>query len=102
MAFAPIARQASPACTPCANCPSRQSAARAFACLVGQITTILSRIPPQSRGTFRPIVTTREAGMRWTRLVRETNASDADGEVVWSWPPDAEAKLAKTLDASRR
>ena len=25
---------------------------------------------------------------------RETNAAFADGEIVWSWPPDAEAKLA--------
>jgi hypothetical protein len=36
--------------------------------------------------------------MRWMRqhqaLLRKTNDSDADGEVVWSWPPDAEAKFA--------
>jgi hypothetical protein len=24
---------------------------------------------------------------------RETNEAPADGEGVWSWPPDAEAKL---------
>ena len=33
--------------------------------------------------------------MRWTRRSRQTNVILADGEVVWSWPPDAEAKLAR-------
>jgi len=84
----PIAHKTSPhtpAYTPCANCPSCQSAAGLHACGVGQITTILSRIPPRWRGTFRPIVTTRGAGMRWTRMARQTNVADADGEIVWSW-----------------
>src|SRR5262247_4177572 len=31
----------------------------------------------------------------------ETNDAEADGEVVWSWPPDAEAKLRKMI-ARRR
>jgi hypothetical protein len=26
---------------------------------------------------------------------RQTNDTVADGEVVWSWPPDAEAKWAE-------
>jgi hypothetical protein len=26
-------------------------------------------------------------------LVSQTSEADADGEIVWSWPPDAEAKL---------
>jgi hypothetical protein len=26
-----------------------------------------------------------------------TNGADADGEIVWSWPPDAEAKSAATI-----
>ena len=43
----------------------------------------------------RAIVTTREAEMRWTRLVRKTNAAGADGEVVWSWRPDAGVKRAE-------
>jgi len=30
----------------------------------------------------------------------QTNNSDADGQAVWSWHPDADAKLATTL--SRR
>ena len=39
------------------------------------------------------IVTKREAGMRWTCWCRPTSDADTDGEVVWSWPPDAEAKF---------
>jgi len=31
---------------------------------------------------------------------RETNDGVADGEVVWSWPPDAEAKLAGVTNAA--
>jgi hypothetical protein len=33
--------------------------------------------------------------MRWTRMLRQTSAVNADGEGVWSWPPDAEAKRAR-------
>jgi hypothetical protein len=33
--------------------------------------------------------------MRWTLMARETNALEADGEVVWSWRPDAGVKLAE-------
>src|SRR5689334_7932222 len=37
--------------------------------------------------------------MRWPRQRRArwivwTNGAAADGEIVWSWPPDAEAKFA--------
>jgi hypothetical protein len=31
--------------------------------------------------------------MRWTRELRLTSVTRADGEVVWSWRPDAGAKL---------
>jgi hypothetical protein len=51
--------------------------------------------PASMKKDVRAIVTTREAGMRWTRMARKTNVADADGEVVWSWPPDAEAKVAR-------
>jgi len=34
--------------------------------------------------------------MRWTRAVRETSVTDADGEVVWFWRPDAGAKLVRS------
>ena len=29
-------------------------------------------------------------------LLRKTTGAGADGEIVWSWPPDAEAKLRET------
>jgi len=32
--------------------------------------------------------------MRWTRKLRLTSVADADGEVVWSWRPDAGVKWA--------
>ena len=35
--------------------------------------------------------------MQWTRQVsalRKTTDPAADGEIVWSWPPDAEATFA--------
>jgi hypothetical protein len=43
------------------------------------------------------IVTTREAGMRWTRVCLLTSGTEADGEVVWSWRAHAGAKLATML-----
>jgi hypothetical protein len=58
-----------------------------------------SRIPPRCRGRIA-IVTTREAGMRWTRMLCQTSAVNADGEGVWSWPPDAEAKFAGVTNAA--
>ena len=33
--------------------------------------------------------------MRWTRTYCRTSKTGADAEVVWSWPPDAEAKRAE-------
>src|SRR6185312_17220621 len=36
-------------------------------------------------------------GVRWTRRHHPTNDADADGEAVWSWRPDAGAKLATML-----
>ena len=38
--------------------------------------------------------------MRWTRTVRQTSAVNADGEVVWSWHPDADAKFAGVTNAA--
>src|SRR5260370_7219749 len=34
--------------------------------------------------------------MRWTRRLRLTNVADADGEVVWSWRPDAGVKFVRS------
>ena len=50
------------------------------------------RHPASMQRALWPIVTEREAGMRWTRRSRQTNVALADGEVVWSWHPDADAK----------
>jgi hypothetical protein len=35
--------------------------------------------------------------MRWTLAARTTNALQADGEVMWFWHLDADAKLATML-----
>jgi hypothetical protein len=43
------------------------------------------------------IVTDVGCGMRWTFAAQETSALEADGEVVWSGPLDAEVKLATML-----
>ncbi len=53
--------------------------------------------PASMKRDVRAVVTTREVGMRWTRMARQTNVAKADGEVAWSWPPDAEVKLATML-----
>ncbi|MGZ5875369.1 MAG: hypothetical protein ACXWKP_25050, partial [Bradyrhizobium sp.] len=41
------------------------------------------------------IVTDVGNGMRWTQAARLTSAPGADGEVVWSWRPDAGVKSAE-------
>jgi len=51
--------------------------------------------PASMKRGVRAIVTTRGAGMRWTRMARVTNVPFADGEVAWSRPPDAEVKVAR-------
>jgi hypothetical protein len=35
--------------------------------------------------------------MRWTRWCRQTSDAHADGEVVWSWRPNAGAKVAGSI-----
>src|SRR5271169_4038122 len=35
--------------------------------------------------------------MRWTRWRRKTSGVKADGEVVWSWRPDAGVKSAEAI-----
>jgi len=54
--------------------------------------------PPLKEGRFA-IVTNVEAGcdcrdQRVACSFMRTNALNADGEIVWSWPPGAEVKLA--------
>ena len=53
----------------------------------------------------RAVVTRREAGRRWTCrvaawLCRADEQSRCGREVVWSWPPDAEAKLAVACEST--
>jgi hypothetical protein len=60
------------------------------------------RHPASTGGALRAIVTTREAGMRWTSGLAactrvRTNKLVTDGEIVWSWPPGAEAKSVVSL-----
>jgi hypothetical protein len=42
------------------------------------------------------IVTDVGSGMRWTRRCRETSDTEADGEGVWSWRPDAGVKFLRS------
>jgi hypothetical protein len=52
-----------------------------------------SRGPASARGAYASSRTW--GGMRWTRWCRETSDANADGEVVWSWRPDAGAKFSR-------
>ena len=57
------------------------------------ILIILYRLPSRpTKGALRNVTT--RGGMRWTRRVPLTRALEADGEVVWSWHPDAGVKFA--------
>ena len=79
----------------------------------GQISKSLSspsekNIPlnPSGKSALRPARLTRQegrsrssrtrGGMRWTRWLRLTSVAFADGEVVWSWRPDAGAKFRES------
>ena len=53
---------------------------------------IVYAYPVLARGALR-IVTNVERGMRWTPWLHRTSGAGADGEIVWSRPPDAEVKL---------
>ena len=55
-------------------------------------------VPP--RGVSRSSRT--RGGMRWTRRALLTKALEADGEVVWSWRPDAGVKSRGIIPARRR
>ena len=59
--------------------------------LVPQIRGLSARPALLARGVR--VVTDVERGMRWTRACLKTIGARTDGEVVWSWPPDAEVKL---------
>jgi hypothetical protein len=48
------------------------------------------------------VVTRRRGGLRWTCGRRQTTGAGTDGEIVWSWPPGAEAKSALRRARGRR
>ena len=77
-------------------CPSCQSAAYRRALPLPPNQSDHSRIPHPIRGALR------DRHERWARdamdaIDHETNDFIADGEVAWSWRPDAGAKLAVML-----
>jgi hypothetical protein len=51
----------------------------------------------RSEGALRPIVTNVGSGMRWTRRRARRAWLAADGEIVWSWRPDAGVKFCETF-----
>ena len=65
------------------------------ASLGGQISGLAGRISPEG-GAARDRHE-RCGEMRWTRGARQTSARSADGEVVWSWRPDAGVKSAGSI-----
>jgi hypothetical protein len=67
--------------------PSREK----YCSSVFQNCVVLSRYPGSARGALRVVTNAGRDAM--DALAQATNAADADGESVWSWPPDAEAKL---------
>jgi hypothetical protein len=70
--------------------PVRPFPKKYSASAVGQISGLVWRVSPDERGGSRSSRT--RGGMRWTRKLRLTSVADADGEVVWSWRPDAGVK----------
>ena len=62
--------------------PVQTSARKYFAFGVGQITDLTSPVSPDERGGSRSSRTC--GGMRWTRKLRLTSVTRADGEAVWS------------------
>ena len=78
------------------DCPSCQCAASRRALPFYPNQSDHSRIPYPIRGALR------DRHGRWERdamdaISQRTNDDVADGEVVWSWRPDAGAKLAMML-----
>jgi hypothetical protein len=51
------------------------------------------RCPASARGAYASSRTW--GGMRWTLWRRKTSGAIADGEIVWSWRPDAGAKFSR-------
>ena len=87
----------------CAFCPSCQSVATRRVLPLPPNHPHNPRIPFPQEGRLA-IVTDVGSGMRWTRkrcaqFVARTNDAFADGEIVWSWRPDAGAKsMVRPID----
>jgi hypothetical protein len=62
--------------------PVQPFAQKYSAFAVGQITDLTSPVSPDERGGSRSSRTC--GGMRWTRELRLTSVTRADGEAVWS------------------
>jgi hypothetical protein len=73
-----------------------KSPAQKYSSSVFQKSMIFFPHPARSEGTCARHE--RCGGMRWTRVTaRDERLNLADGEVVWSWRPDAGVKLATML-----
>jgi hypothetical protein len=77
-----------------------QSSCEKFLCFFFSEIMFLYAHPASSKRGVR-VVTNVEAGCDGHDRLRVTSATDVDGEVVWSWPPGAEAKLAMLFDEHR-
>ncbi|MGB8400527.1 hypothetical protein [Bradyrhizobium sp.] len=79
--------------------PVQTSAQKYSAFGVGQITDLNPRVSPDERGVAHV------TNARWdavdAALAHDERKRLADGEVVWSWRPDAGAKLCEDI-AERR
>src|SRR5689334_1635101 len=67
-----------------------------FAFPEAQIRCMSIPVPPPLRGALR------DRHERWVRdamdvFARKTSGESTDGEGVWSWPPDAGVKLARSF-----
>jgi len=76
--------------------PVHPLAQKYFASVVGQISDLNRRVPPDQRG--RAHVTNVAAGCGGRELMaRDERLKRADGEVVWSWRPDAGVQASGKL-----
>ena len=62
---------------------------------------MFTTVPPRSEGRIAIVTDAGWDAVDVSELQRAirapANNSDADGQAVWSWHPDADAKLATTL-----
>ena len=92
-----FAHPAAPSSEPCKNSPTGKSpkvlsspSKKIFRLTRRANQGYISAVSPDKRGGSRSSRTC--GGMRWTQWPRLTSVAEADGEVVWSWRPDAGVK----------